>query len=43
MDKDDKLKNLKDRIQTAETINTPRPSKKKIVGLDLVLKLAQKS
>ena len=43
MDKDDKLKDLKDRIQTAETINTPQPSNKKIRGLDLALKLVQKS
>ena len=40
MDKDDKLKDLKDRIKTAETINTPRPSKKKDSGAGFGFKIS---
>ncbi|MBT5214406.1 MAG: ATPase F0F1 [Pelagibacteraceae bacterium] len=40
MDKDDKLKDLKDRIQTAETINTPQPSNKKNNGAGFGFKIS---
>jgi ATP synthase protein I len=40
MDKDDKLKDLKGRIQTAEKINTPRPLKKKDSGAGFGFKIS---
>ena len=40
---DGKLKDLKERIDTAKSLNTPPPKKRKKVALDLVLKLVQKS
>ena len=40
MDKDDKLRDLKDRIQTAETINTSGSSKKKDSGAGFGFKIS---
>jgi ATP synthase protein I len=40
MNKDNKIKNLKERIQTAETINTARPSKKKDSGAGFGFKIS---
>ena len=42
MSKDDKLKDLKDRIQTAETTNSDQTLNKKVMGLDLASKLVLK-
>jgi ATP synthase protein I len=40
MDKENKLKDLKDRIQTAETTNTPQPSSKKNSGAGFGFKIS---
>ena len=40
MNKDDKLKDLKDRIQTAETINAPQQSSKKNSGAGFGFKIS---
>ena len=40
MNKEDKLRDLKDRIQAAETINTPQPSKKKESGAGFGFKIS---